>query len=334
MDVQKDQRAGLETMVTALGASVRSTIPIVPMRVLTVKGRPVTELLAAPGTAEKIRSRWALRRQFMTTYRDRLTPSERVVEGRFWEAGASASVAPGVAVPVSITTTLIRELDVRIGDEIEWDVQGVTLLSRVTNVRDVEWARFEPNFLVLFPEGPLAQAPQMFAILARIEDGNARARVPREVSATFPNVSALDLTQVLKAAEELVSRMVVAIRFMGLFSLAAGAIVLIGAISAGRRQRIREGVLLKTLGATRAQVLRILTAEYGALGLLSAVAALGLSTAAGFLLMRFAFESRFAIPAGALFGLAAAVVTGTIGVGLLGSREVFRHTPLEVLREE
>ncbi len=93
-------------------------------------------------------------------------------------------------------------------------------------------------------------------------------------------------------------------------------------------------MLLKTLGATRAQVLRILTAEYAALGLLSAVAALGLSTAAGFGLMRFAFESRFTVPAGALLGLATAVVAGTIGVGLLGSREVFRHPPLEVLREE
>ncbi len=334
MDIQKDQRAGLESMVAARGAAVRSTIAIVPMRVLTVKGRPVADLLSAPGTAEEIRGRWALRRQFMTTYRDRLTAAERVVAGRFWEKGAGASTAQGTAVPVSITTRLARELEVTVGDEIEWDVQGVPLLSRVTNLREVEWVRFEPNFLVLFPEGPLAQAPQMFAMLARMDDGNARAQIPREVSATFPNVSSLDLTQVLNAAEELVSRMVVAIRFMGLFSLAAGAIVLVGAISAGRRQRVREGVLLKTLGATRAQVLRILTAEYAALGLMSAVAALGLSTAAGWGLMRFAFESRFTLPLGGLLMLASAVVAGTIGVGLLGSREVFRHAPLEVLRED
>ena len=105
-------------------------------------------------------------------------------------------------------------------------------------------------------------------------------------------------------------------------------------MAAGRRQRIREGVLLKTLGATRAQVLRILTAEYAALGLLSAVAALVLSGAAAWGLVRFAFESRFTLPVGGLLGLAFAVVAGTIGVGLLASREVYRHPPLEVLREE
>lgn len=334
IDVQTDQRAGIEALARARGAEVRSTIPIVPMRILSVKGKPVAELLTAPGTAEEIRGRWALRRQFMTTYRDTLKASERVVEGAFWKPGSYDNATTEDAVPVSIGATLVRELNVRIGDEIEWDVQGVSLLSRVSNVREVEWARFEPNFLVLFPEGPLARAPQMFAILARLEDAHTRAQIPREVSAAFPNVSALDLTQVLTAAEELVTRMVAAIRFMGLFSLAAGAIVLIGAVSAERRQRVREGVLLKTLGATRAQVLRILTAEYTALGVLSSLAALGLSTAIGWGLVRFAFEARFTVPLGRLLALASAVVAGTVGVGLMGSREVFRHPALEVLREE
>jgi putative ABC transport system permease protein len=174
----------------------------------------------------------------------------------------------------------------------------------------------------------------MFVVLARMDDETARAQLPRDVSAAFPNVSSLDLAQVQATLEALVGRVARAIRFMALFSLAAGAIVVVGAVAAGRRQRVREGVLLKTLGATRAQVLRILTAEYAALGLLSAAAALVLSAAAGWGLVRFAFEARFTLPVAGLLALASAVVAGTVGVGLLGSREVFRHPPLEVLREE
>lgn len=174
----------------------------------------------------------------------------------------------------------------------------------------------------------------MFVMLARLDDATARGQLPRDVSAAFPNVSSLDLAQVQRTAEDLVGRIVRAIRFMALFSLVAGGIVLVGAVAAGRRQRIREGVLLKTLGATRAQVLRILTAEYAALGLLSALAALLLSGAAGWGLVRFAFEARFTAPVVGLIGLASAVVAGTVGVGLLASREIYRHPPLEVLREE
>ena len=99
------------------------------------------------------------------------------------------------------------------------------LLSRVTSIRDVEWIRFEPNFFVLFPEGPLADAPQMFVVLARLDDPSARAQLPRDVSAAFPNISSLDLAQVQRTAEELVGKIVRAIRFMALFSLVAGAIV-------------------------------------------------------------------------------------------------------------
>ena len=333
-DVQRDQRLGLQEMVATRGLPVFATIPIVPMRVLAVKGTPVSQLLAAPGTPEEIRARWALRREFMTTYRDRLTAAERVVAGRFWEPADGEKRPRETPVPVSIDVALVRELNVTVGDEIEWDVQGVPLLSRVTSVRDVEWVRFEPNFFVLFPEGPLAEAPQMFVILTRVDDAAERARLPREVAAAFPNVSSLDLSQVQQTVEALVGRIARSIRFMALFSLVAGAVVLVGAVAAGRRQRVREGVLLKTLGATRAQVLRILTAEYASLGVLSAVAALFLSSAAAWGLITFVFDARFTLPLGGLLGLSLAVVALTVGVGLLGSRQVFQQPPLEVLREE
>src|SRR5262249_31576797 len=155
-----------------------------------------------------------------------------------------------------------------VGDAITWDVQGVAVPSRVASLREVEWARFEPNFFVVFPDGPLDAAPQTFLTLTRAADAARRARVQRAVAEAFPDVTALDLSQVQEVIEKVVARVTLAIRFMAVFSLAAGVVVLLGAVAASRDQRIREGVLLKTLGATRSQVLRVILAEYVSLGAL------------------------------------------------------------------
>ncbi|HSD67496.1 MAG TPA: FtsX-like permease family protein [Vicinamibacteria bacterium] len=119
-----------------------------------------------------------------------------------------------------------------------------------------------------------------------------------------------------------------------LFSLAAGALVLAGAVAASRYQRVREGALLRTLGARRSQLVRILAAEYAVLGALAAGAAILLSTLAGWALVRFVFDGAFALPGPALLGLLLAVLGLTVAVGLAGSTEVWRPPPLEVLREE
>jgi putative ABC transport system permease protein len=156
-------------------------------------------------------------------------------------------------------------------DLVTWDVQGITIPSRVASLREVEWARFEPNFFVVFPEGPLASAPQTFLTLTRVSDPTHRARLQRTVAEAFPNVTALDLAQVQEVIEKVIARVSLAIRFMALFSLAAGVIVLLGAVAASRDQRIREGVLLKTLGATRAQVARVILAEYLSLGTMASL---------------------------------------------------------------
>jgi putative ABC transport system permease protein len=127
---------------------------------------------------------------------------------------------------------------------------------------------------------------------------------------------------------------VLAIRFMALFSLGVGALVLIGALATSRFQRVREGALLRTLGATRGQVYRIVLAEYLSLGLLASAVALVLAAVAGWAVARFVFQSPFTLPLLQMGALTLTVVTLTVLVGLANSRDVVRRTPLEVLREE
>jgi putative ABC transport system permease protein len=329
-DVQPDQRDTLAALLKAHGARVGEAVPVVPMRIASIKGQAVADTLRTAAVKGEARERWALRREYRSSYRSGIAPSERVVEGRFW----SGSGAPEDPVPVSMERGVARELGVRVGDAIDWDVQGVTVRSRVANLREVEWARFEPNFFAIFAPGPLDEAPQTFVTLTRLDDVAGRARLQRAVVEALPNVSTLDIAEVQQTIEGILSQVGAAIRFMAVFSLGAGAVVLVGAVSASRRERVREGVLLRTLGATRKQVAVVLAAEYTAFGLLAVTVALGLALAAGFGLSRWVFDAVYAVPWAPLGGLALVVLALTVGLGLGASGPVFRQTPLEVLRAE
>jgi len=331
-DVQADQRADVAALVRQEAPLLGEPVPIVPMRIESIAGRPSSDALASED--EKDRSaRWALRREYRSSYRDARKPSDRVVAGEWWSPGEWKGREDG-PVPIAMEEGVARELGVKVGDPIVWDVQGVLVPTRVACLREVDWARFEPNFFVVFPEGPLDKAPQTFVVLARVEDPARRTALQQEVVAAHPNVSALDLTQVQRAIETILDRVVLAIRFMALFTLAAGTVVLVGAIAASRYQRVREGALLRTLGATRHQLVRILLAEYAVLGTLAATTALVLSVLAGWGLVRFVFDGHFALPAASLLGLVFGITVLTVVVGLSGSTEVWRRPPLEVLRAE
>jgi putative ABC transport system permease protein len=329
-DIQPDQVEAIEKVIATAGFGASPAVPIVPMRLKTVKGESAAERLAAPGDARAVRDRWALRREYRSSYRDHPTDSERLVAGRWW----TPEEARGSHVPVSLEEGLARELRVGVGDEIVWDVQGVSVVSRVANLREVHWARFEPNFFAVFAGGLLDGAPRTFVTLIRVEDAVQRGRLQRRVAEAMPNVTSLDLAQVQQAVDGILARAALAIRFMALFSLAAGAVVLVGAVATSRYQRVREGVLLRTLGATRAQVRRVLFAEYASLGAMAASTALALSILGGWALVRFVFDSRFTLSLPALLGLSAGVVVLTLLVGFWGSADVYRRTPIEVLRAE
>jgi putative ABC transport system permease protein len=328
-DIQPDQLGAVEGELRGSGLPLVGATPIVPMRILSVKGRDVGSLLADTTRGADGRSNaWAYRREYRSTYRDSVVSTERVVEGKWWRPNE-----PG-AGRISIEQDLARELGVGVGDEIVWDVQGIPVTSRISSVREVDWARFEPNFFVVFAPGTLEQAPRTFVTLTRLATAAERGTFQRKMAERFPNLSTLDLSMLQEALERLVDRVALAIRFMALFSLAVGTLVLIGALASSRFQRLREGALLRTLGATRGQVFGVVLAEYVSLGLLSSIVATVLATAAGWAVAHFIFNSSFSLPLLPIGAFAGGLVVLTVLVGLGNSRDVVRRAPLEVLREE
>lgn len=332
-DVQQDQREGIETMLRERGLGTQEFTPIVPARIAALNDRPVSELLddtTGPGP-----SRWALRREYRNTYRDTLVSSEELIAGAWWDEPRSEP-APGAEPPlsrISLERDVADELQVEVGDRITWDLQGARLETEIASLRRVDWARFEPNFFAVFEPGVLESAPQIFVTLGRVEGDARRAEVQRDLVQRYPNISALDLSLVQQTIDTILGSVAVAVRFMALFSIASGMIVLIGAIGTSRYQRLRESVLLKTIGAQAWQVTRILATEYLALGTLAALTGLLLSAITGWALVTFFFEMTFRLPVLPLLGLGLATVVVTIAVGLLSSRDVMRRAPLAVLRE-
>jgi putative ABC transport system permease protein len=222
----------------------------------------------------------------------------------------------------------------KMGDEIEWDVQGVPMMTRVQSLRAVEWQRMQPNFFVVFPLGVLEPAPKFYVAATRAATPADSARAQKAVVRDFPNVSAIDLGLILQTLNGIFDKVELVVRFMALFTVITGVIVLAGAVLMGRFQRIRETVLLRTLGATRRQLLQIQLVEYAALGFLGALTGGGLAFVGNALLAKFVFELPVVAPLSQLAVAVAGVITVTVATGLFTNRGIASHPPLEVLRQE
>lgn len=326
-DIQDDQVVPLTELLHRECMPALQQAPIVTMKIRAINGRATEELLA--DNALKIPG-WTLRREYRSTYRQTLTQTEELTAGVF-----IGRVAESVeVVPISLEEGLARDLQVKLGDEIEFDVQGVPVRTKVSSLRKVEWRRLEPNFFVVFPAGVLEPAPKFHVVAVRAENAAASARLQQAVVREFPNVSAIDLSLLMETFDGIFAKVSFVVRFMAMFTVVTGLIVLTGAVATGRYQRIREAVLLRTLGASRRQLRQMQLVEYAILGWLGAIAGCALALAANALLAYFVFKVGPVFPISAVAVTLILVPLLTVCTGLLSGRGVTDHPPLQVLRQE
>jgi len=358
-DVQDDQRPVVDSLIRARGHRVLETAPVITMRIASINGRTVDQIAAdssrrgagasgqtgspaersnsggggrgGGGRNQSGRPSWALRREYRSTYRDTVASSEKIVSGKWFSATALHNHQD--TGEVSIAQDVAEELRLKVGDVITWDVQGVQVPTRVTSLREVTWQRFQPNFFAVFSPPTLEAAPKQFVLLSSVTGAARVAALQRDVVTKFPNVSSLDLSLIKESVEKIAAKVTGAVRFMALFSLAMGIPVLFAAVAATRRERIREGVLLKTLGATRGQIARILLAEYSLLGILGSLTGMLLAIAGGWALTHYVFDTQYSPALGPAVVIALAMLALTVTIGLLAGRDVFRETPMTALRD-
>ncbi|MEL7834172.1 ABC transporter permease [Fodinibius sp. Rm-B-1B1-1] len=325
-DIQPDQNEGVNKLLGEKDIPILQNVPMVTMRLDSLRGQSTDAI--DDDTTNNVRD-WALRREYRSTYRDSLIDSETLLEGQF------IGQAPDTGrVPVSAANEIVEDLNLSIGDELTFDVQGVPVAAYVSSIREVDFQRVQPNFFMLFPSGVLESAPQIFVTVSRAPTDEASASAQQAVVQEYPNVSAIDVSRILETINQFIDKISFAVQFMALFSIITGLIVLASSVATSRFQRIKESVLLRTLGASKKQIIQILSVEYLFLGILSALTGLILSVAATWLLGYFYFDITF-VPNPWVIIIGTVVVTGlTILIGMFNSRSIYKKTPLEVLRME
>jgi putative ABC transport system permease protein len=326
-DVQQEQRRSVAELIRSFNVSLYNEVPVVTMRLSAVKGKSVETIRADP--TSRIPA-WALRREYRSTYRSRLAGTEKIVGG-IWQGKADGDSQP---IPVSLEKGIAETLRVEVGDSLEFEIQGVPVRTRVASLREVDWQRVQPNFFVVFPEGVLENAPQFYAVVARADSTAASASLQRAVVERFPNVSVIDLNLILNTLDAILDRVSEAIRVVALFTILTGCAVLASAVLSSRSQRVRESILLRTLGAPRGQIITSVIAEYLFLGLISAGTGALLSSVAGWALAFYFFKTSAAISIGAILSVPALVTALTVIAGVLGCWGIFQRSALETLRAE
>jgi len=325
-DIQSNQKQAVVDLTKSMNLPVLQEVPIVNMRMIEIKGRNAASYKKDSVAWGAMRG---LEREYRVTYRDSLSDSEEIIDGK-WIGRAE----PGKPIYVSLEDGYAKRIGVKIGDELMFNVQGAPLKALVGSTRKVDWNRIQTNFILIFPSGVLEDAPQFHVLLTQVPSNELSAKYQQAVVRTFPNISMIDLGLVLSVLDEILDKMGFVIRFMAAFSIITGLIVLIASVLISKYQRIRESVLLRTIGASRKQILVITALEYFFLGALAAGAGIVLSLIASWSLARFVFETTFSpefLPVLILFLL---ITSLTVLIGLFNSRGVLNRPPLEVLRTE
>lgn len=324
-DIQDAQHDEIRELTESYGLPIIQDVPVVTMRLLEVNGYTKDE--AFNDSTVSISDR-AYSREYRVTYRDALIDSEKIVEGEWIGEVRNDSIF------ISISEGYKDNLDVELGSEIVFNVQGAVLKTYVGSFREIDWRRVQTNFLVLFPEGVLERAPQFHVLVTRIDEMMTSAKYQQAVVRLFPNVSIIDLELILKTLEDVLAKVAFVIQFMAFFSIGTGIIVMISSIILSKFQRVQENVLLRTLGASKRQLWTITIAEYFFLGSLGAISGIFLAGLFSTLLGQFLFEFTF-IPNVEQIVIVFLLVTGmSVFIGLLNSRNIVRQSPMEVLRRD
>lgn len=328
VDIQPAQWPEVEAMLTTVGARRVDSVPMVSARLAAIDGVTVAKLVserkakagAAPG-----RRHWVLTREQRLTYRAALPADNRVVSGALWSDPTRAEV--------SLEADFARDLGATLGSTLTLDVQGVAIDLVVTSLRTVDWATFGINFFIVVEPGVLESAPQSRVATARL-DPAGDARLQQRLSGAFPNVTVIPIRDILETVLSVLRQLGRGVRALGGFTVLTGVVILAGSVSAGSARRGREVALLKTLGMTPRQILRMYAVEHGLVGLVAGILGSAGGAAVALLVLRRWLDID-AFPAG-LLPAVAPFATAALAIlsGLVASAEALRKRPIEVLRGE
>ena len=318
INIQTDQLPEVQRYFGGLGMTTPDLHPMVRGRLISIGERKITG-----ETFKELRAKRLAEREFNLSWSDKMQADNKLAAGTFWK--------PDDATPqFSVEEGLAKTLDIKLGDELTWEVAGSRFSAKVTNLRKVDWDSFKANFFVIANPALLKEYPASWITSFHLPAG--REEVVTGLVKRLPNVSVIDLSAIMDQVIRVSNQVAKAVEFVFLFTIAAGLVVLFAAISSTQDERIFEGAIMRTLGASRRQMTILQLAEFLAIGLLAgAIAALGAVALASVLserVLNVPYVITWVVPVVGVFA-------GGIGVaiaGLLGTRRAVSSPPLQTIR--
>jgi putative ABC transport system permease protein len=329
VDVQPDQRDRFEQLVRETTGVTPRLTSVVRARLAAVGDEPITRALVDRRRAERQGERpFFMVREYVLTTAAAPPDGNRLIAGRWW-TDDDARAQPRV----SIEEEMAKSLRVGVGDRLAFDVQGVRVDAEIMSIRRVDWQSFTTNFFAILSPGTLDGAPTTWVATARVPPA-VESRLQDKVVGAFPNVTAVPVRDVLERVSGLLAQMAFAIRGIAGFSIGAGLVVMIAALTATRAQRLYESVILRTLGATRGVVARAFAVEYACLGVVAGVGGTALASLLAWIVLRFLLDTPWQLAPLTLAAGVLLTVALSVTVGFLTTWRLLGEKPLPVLRRE
>jgi putative ABC transport system permease protein len=330
IDIQQDQLEGVRQIVKSRAGVEPRLIPVLRARVTGISGKENNL-----ETVSDVRNRGGISREFVITYRNQLEPNEKLVEGTFW-SGQPPLPDDATELQVTVERGIHERSRIAVGDLMRFDILGRIVNARVVGIREVEWADARNGgFMFVFRPGPLERAPHTYIGTLRAPEAvSERATLQRDLVAAYPNVSAIDVREVLATIQGIVDNVTLAISIVGGVAVGSGMLILIGAVAMTKFQRVYEAAILRTLGASTRLLTTMLALEYSALGLLAGSIGAAGALALTWGICRYVFEIPWR-PAPGVLATGALITTALVGIiGVVASFDVLRKKPLATLRAE
>jgi len=320
INIRPDQGEAIREFMVERNVPAPELVPMVRARLTAINGIATSSLQMTNDRAKEF-----LEREANLTWAERLQSDNKIVAGRWW------TPADVDQPQVSVEIELANALQLKLGDELTYDVAGETIRARVSSFREVKWDSFRPNFFMVFSPGVLDAAAGTF--ITSVHLPAQQRSIMTDFVRRFPEVVAIDLDAILAQVRSVMDKASLAVQYVFGFTLLAGITVLLAAIQATRDERRYESAMLRTLGASRRTVLQGVAAEFTTLGLLAGTLAAFSASVAGYFLATRVFNLEYTInPVVWIVGL----VSGAVLVGLSGTlatRSVVNHPPVATLRD-
>lgn len=319
VNVQTAQRADVRDALAKLGATRFNDMPVAVGKLATINGvdverEPFRGHDVKQDASQQVRLSWSRA----------LPPANRVIAGHWFARDPHTA-------EVSLDVAWIHRFDLKLGDILGFIIGSQRIDARLTSIREVDWSRFNVNFFVMLDPAHGETLPHTWIASFYLPPGHAKALAA--FSRDFPSLSLIDVDELLDRARQVVDQVTAAARWVLVFSLLAGALVLAAALTMSAAERRHEAALLRTLGARRTQLRLAALCEFGLLGAISGLAALLAAAVGGAWLAHSVFRIRTFVPPWPPLIIAAAVAAVVVAaLGLAGTRKVLRTSPLLLLR--